>query len=488
MSWMKWILLVAPVVIHAQTSYIVRVPDIQNFLEFAGSEQVEPLVSYPEPSNEVRERFGQYYVLEAAPELIDSYVNAGCLIEVFADHRNRIEPLEDAALTSFQSFYNPADTVLYTYHIPNDPFFCNQWDKKITETQWAWELTTGSKDIVVAILDTGIDTLHEDLRVNLVAGYNFVATSESIQDVYGHGTHVSGIVAAEIDNETGIAGMSQSGIMALKVVDDEGYYLDSDLIDGIIYAAEYGADIISMSLVGDEHEPIPLIQDAVTYAWDKGLFLVAIAGNGGRNGSVYPGAYERVMSVGSTKPNDTRASDSNYGDGVDIYAPGYYIYSTMPNDKYRYRSGTSMAGPQVAGLAALIWSCSPDYTNLDVWSRIVESADTIQIDMGEALRMNSRKTLGIISEVEERVCEIQTFSARINKGVITLRYRAPGKIPFIFTVFDATGRKLASKKGMTEEEGVINLNQPNLSEGVYFFRFQAGFSVSTGKYVFIHGR
>ncbi|MBD3286012.1 S8 family serine peptidase [candidate division WOR-3 bacterium] len=466
----------------AGAGLIVKTENPAELTRFAEthSVKVEPLISYPDPSFEVVERMGDYYVIQfSSEEMADAIWSLPGVAEVFADKSNRIEPFVSEAPPSSMHPLYPQDTTLYDYHIPNDTYFYYQWDKLITETQWAWELEKGSKDVTVAILDTGIDTLHVDLEANLVSGYNFVGGGEGFQDKLGHGTHVAGIVAAEMDNEAGIAGMCQSWIMALKVVDDDGYYLDSDFIEGICYAADSDADIISMSLIGDEHEPVSLIQDAINYAWDAGCLPVAIAGNGGRNGSVYPGAYEHVMSVGSTTKDDDWASHSNYGDGVTLYAPGQYIYSTFLNDKYSTRSGTSMAGPQVAGLAALVWSRYPSCTNQDVWDKIVESADIIDTEMGKLPRINSRRALDIIADAAEEKVSLK-ITAKVNRDILQLTC---SNTPYSLALFDASGRRVSEREGYVQ--GKVTLNLSELSRGVYFWSFETPADKVVGKILII---
>jgi len=463
-------------------SYIVRSQNPSGLADFAREKgyAIEPLVNYPDLSPEAIERFGNYYVLTLHGEEVLAQNPPGTITAI-PNKRNRVEKLESFTPPTVPPLLQ--DTVLYDYHIPNDEYFYNQWCKLITETQWAWQLTLGTKDVVVGILDTGIDTLHDDLKANFIGGANLVSGSASIQDGHGHGTSMSGIVAAEIDNGIGIAGISQSSLMMIKMVNDSGFYVDADLIEGIIYAADHGVNILSMSLEGDETEPIALIQEAVEYAWDKGCLLCAISGNDGKYGSDYPGAYEHVMSVGASTKTDQRAFYSNYGDKVDILAPGDWIYTTaLFSDYYAYK-GTSMACPQVAGLAALIWCVHPEWTNQEVLDKIISSADTIDTDMGQALRMNSRKALDIIAGAEE---EMQiSHSVRVSmvsSEEITLKYEIPGPSVYSFKVFDASGSMVLHESGYAGSQGELTTGIP-LTRGVYFYSFQTRFGASRGKLV-----
>ena len=192
------------------------------------------------------------------------------------------------------------------------------------------------------------------------------------QDDQGHGTHVSGIIGAGIDNGVGIAGVSYGArIMTLKAGDSSGSFTSSDIIEALHYAADNGAKVINMSFGGDTFSSLE--RDAVLYAYGRGAALFAAAGNDGTNTFSFPASYSRVVSVAATTNRDTRASFSNYNASVDVAAPGENIYSTMPTyavglnsagaaQDYEYLSGTSMASPMAAGMAALVLSRNPDYT------------------------------------------------------------------------------------------------------------------------------
>ena len=213
-------------------------------------------------------------------------------------------------------------------------------------------------------------------------------------DLNGHGTHCSGIVGAA-ENGTGVVGVSfGSGIMALKAGDSSGSLSSSDIIDSIYYAADNGADVISMSFGGTF--PSSLTEDAVNYAWGKGAILFSSSGNSGDSTMGYPAGYDNVIGIGATTNKDQRASFSTYNSSVDLSAPGKDIYSTMPtytvglNDlgysqNYDFMSGTSMACPMAAGLAALVRSKNPPYTNSQVRQAMEDNAD----DLGSPGRDNS---------------------------------------------------------------------------------------------------
>jgi thermitase len=251
----------------------------------------------------------------------------------------------------------------------------------------AWTVTTGS-GIGVAVLDSGVATDNPDITPKVVARANFT-TARNNEDNYGHGTHVAGIVAATVDNSIGVAGVCPGcTILAGKVLSDTGMGSSSGLANGINWAVNSGAKVINMSLVVGASLTL---EAAVNNAWSKGVVLVAAAGNGGNQAMTYPAAYPNVIAVGATDNNDAKASFSTYGDTwVDVAAPGVNVYSTFPNHKfviarqsgrsygYDVGSGTSMAAPVVAGVAALAWRSHAGATNESVRANVELTAEMKQ--------------------------------------------------------------------------------------------------------------
>jgi len=263
---------------------------------------------------------------------------------------------------------------------PDDPKFGEQWGMTTIEAPAAWGVETGNPNIEIAILDTGIDQNHEDLAAKISYNKNFT-DSLTYDDLYGHGTHVAGIAAAVTNNGIGVAGIGyQSSLMNIKVLDDTGGGAYSWIASGIIEATKSGAKVINMSLGGKFGSTT--LQNAVNYAWENGVVIVAAAGNSGTSRPNYPAYYSNCIAVAATDSNDAKASFSNYGSWVDAAAPGVGIYSTLPNHSngigiqdYGFLSGTSMSTPYVAGLAGLVWATDYGDRNLDVRNRIESTAD-----------------------------------------------------------------------------------------------------------------
>jgi thermitase len=260
---------------------------------------------------------------------------------------------------------------------PNDPYFSSQWGLTKIGAPQAWDVTTGSSDLTIAIVDSGIDLDHPDLSDKIVLGYDYVNEDWVPDDDYGHGTHVAGIAAAQTNNGRGVAGVSWGArLMALKVLDAGGSGSYADVASAVTYAADHGARIINLSLGGDYDSQT--LHEAVIYARNAGCVLAAATGNDGDPAVLYPAKYVEALAVAATNSTDQWAWFSNYGPEVSVAAPGVGIYSTYLGAGYTYRSGTSMATPHVAGLAALIWSQYPGYTNDQVEGRIEMTA----VDLG----------------------------------------------------------------------------------------------------------
>ena len=271
--------------------------------------------------------------------------------------------------------YVELNDFVHAFHVPNDPWWDRQWGPERIKCPDSWDFETGSKSVKIAIIDTGIDYNHEDLSNCVFGGYDFVNDDNDPMDDNGHGTHCAGIAAAVIDNEIGIAGVAQVSLMAVKVLDEYGSGHYSEVADGIVYAVDNDVDIISMSLGSSISSSV--IEDACNYAWDSGVILVAASGNDYSNQVSYPARYDTVIAVGSIDQDDERSSFSNYGDELELVAPGEVIISSIPGNNYEFYGGTSMACPHVAGVAALAISRHPNFTNQEIRELLKDTADDL---------------------------------------------------------------------------------------------------------------
>jgi subtilisin family serine protease len=258
---------------------------------------------------------------------------------------------------------------------PNDSGVSQQWAWGVMDSYQSWDVTQGSSSVTVAIVDTGIQRNHPDLDSKIVGGYDFVSNDNAADDGNGHGTHVGGTVAAETNNSQGGAGTCPNcKLMPVRVLDNNGSGTMAGVANGITYAADNGAKVINLSLGGGGASTL---QQAVDYAWGKGVFLACAAGNSNTSStsSAYPAAYTNCFAIASTTNTDARSSFSNYGSWVEIAAPGSNIYSTWLNSGYNTISGTSMATPHVAGVAGLL--ASQGLTNSQIWTRLCNTAEDI---------------------------------------------------------------------------------------------------------------
>ncbi|ELZ03485.1 S8 family peptidase [Natrialba asiatica] len=229
----------------------------------------------------------------------------------------------------------------------------------------------------VAVIDTGIDPTHEDLHANIGEGVAFVETTiESTQewaDDFGHGTHVSGTIAA-LDNDIGVVGVSPSArLHPVKVLDNQGTGTDADIAAGIEYAARKGYDIANLSV--GEPETTQTQTEAVKFAYEEGLLLVAATGNDGHPKVDYPADLDEVIGVSATAKDDSLAPFSNTGPEVNLAAPGSPVLSTIPGSKYGVMEGTSMATPHVSGSAALL--AAHGLSNAEIRDILTASAENI---------------------------------------------------------------------------------------------------------------
>lgn len=376
---------------------------------------------------------------------IDDLDNADA--EAVAEQYSKMSDLVAYAEPNFQiklddpvQQFSPEDLVSYTtdLELPDDPQFEQQWAlnnlgqdggkaRADIDALKAWKKARGSSDVVVAVLDSGVDYTHIDLRSNMWLrpdnipqytddelgtfndeyGYNGTEQLDDPMDDNGHGTHCAGIIGAEGDNNEGIAGINwKVEIMPLKFLGRGGFGTTADAIAAINYAIDrkqHGVNVRVINASWGSTSKSKALEDAIRAAGEQGILFVAAAGNDGSNNDQrphYPSNYDlpNVISVAALDRTDQLTSFSNFGaKTVHIAAPGKDIISTWLNDDYREASGTSMAAPQVSGVAALILSKEPNLSVEKLKARILKSVDKIESLNGKVAsggRVNAAKALG----------------------------------------------------------------------------------------------
>ena len=369
-------------------------------------------------------------------------------------------PLEDLKAVYEQSSlieaveYNYLRPTLADTVVPNDPMYPEQWSLPLMKLPQAWAIEKGDRNVVIAIIDSGIDYRHDDLApkawinpgeipengldddgngyVDDVYGWDFTdapnlqAEGDYLEgdnepiDEKGHGTHVAGIAGAMPDNGIGIAGVAwECPLMAIRAglsLGGSSRMQDDDSAAAMVYAVDNGASVVNMSW-GSERRSF-VIQDAIDYAYARGAILVAAAGNSQKPAAIFPAGYRKVIAVASTEQNQQRFYQSNFGASVDIGAPGNVILSTQINNQYRLLTGTSMASPHVAGVAALILAKRPALTHEEVRHILISTADPVYQEDSDAVderfvgagTVNAERALFASGALQARILAPETNS------------------------------------------------------------------------------
>jgi len=372
--------------------------------------------------------------------------------------------------------YAEPNYIVHTDVIPNDPRFSYLWGLHNTgqnggtadadmDAPEAWNTQTGSSNVVIAVIDSGVYYNHPDLAANIwtnqgeiagngkdddgngyiddIRGYDFANNDGNPIDDNGHGTHIAGTIGAVGNDGYGIAGVNWNvKIMPIKFLNSGGSGSTANAIKSIQYATMMGADIMSSSWGGGGYSLA--MRDAIAAANEKGILFVAAAGNSGRNSDAYPhypASYDipNIISVAATDNKDELASFSNYGaTSVDLGAPGVSIYSTVLNNGYASYSGTSMATPHVSGVIGLIKARFPGYASDEIKAQLFNSVDVIPSLNGKTVtggRLNARKALESATQNNPPVANDLSVTTSENIPVaITLNATDPDGDPLTYSI------------------------------------------------------
>jgi subtilisin family serine protease len=354
--------------------------------------------------------------------------------------------------------------------LPNDPLFMPyQWDKWVMYADQAWDVVGGSMDVKVAVVDEGVDYQHPDLVADFKTGelgYDFIGNDndprpDNLQTAF-HGTHVAGIIAATRNNNEGIAGWSLVQLLSVRVLDDTGSGTTDVVASGVRWAADNGARIINMSLTSPSSST-PM-EEACTYAAQAGVVLVAASGNNDTSAVGFPAALSQCIAVGATSTDSRLSSYSNYGPEQELVAPGDTILSCVPGGHYGWAWGTSMASPQVAGVAALVLAKNWGLSAVEVRAILDASA----IDMGLAGRdiqygyglVNAKRAVDLAAAVSASRAPMTANTESHAAEGRTVIVRGGAELPSWIEqadVFDGSGRR-------------VQIGESDLKPGTYFVR------------------
>ena len=316
-------------------------------------------------------------------KITPGYAEAG--IDNISEISHTSDELES---TTSNSDYLTAQTI-----IKNDPYLNRQWP--LSTIDMPDSIHFEEKDpVIIAVLDTGIDKNHEDLQGKVIAEVNFTDSPTS-DDINGHGTFVAGIISAASNNGIGIAGMvPNSHLLNVKVANDNGNCKGINVARGIKWATDHGANVINLSI--DLRMGFSDLENAIDYAWKNGVVIVAAASNQTIK-PVYPARYKNCISTVAIDKYYQEGPLSGYGDWVNVAAPGITVYSTLPLDKYGFKSGTSFAVAHVTGLAALLFEIAQDQNHDGKTNDEIRAA----IENGATLTVsNNFKCIDVVNSIQ----------------------------------------------------------------------------------------
>jgi len=326
----------------------------------------------------------------------ESFSDLGIMVVQVAPG-DTIESMQSSLEANPDVEYVEKNYIVYADLTPNDPRYGQQSYLSVIDAPLAWNAETGDSNVVIAVLDTGVETVHEDISgkslpgCSVLGGFTENSCGTNVDDNYGHGTGVAGTAAAKTNNALGVAGLCWNcPILPVKVLSDSGSGSLSDTIEGINFARNYALNnpskrvVINMSLGRDCQSSgvTQSEQDAINAAWNAGVLVVASAGNSANSNLQCPAAADHVIAVSATTSSDTLASFSSYGSFVDIAAPGVSIVnavgtSNVEGSFYASWSGTSFSAPIVSGVAGLVWSADTSLTNGEVDQILRDTAENI---------------------------------------------------------------------------------------------------------------
>ncbi|NLM98254.1 MAG: peptidase S8, partial [Halanaerobiaceae bacterium] len=330
--------------------------------------------------------------------------NKGQIIKQISENMYKVKLADEDQDFIYSLQKNPSikyiepEYLVHIQSIPDDPYYPEQWNLQRLALEKTWDNLKGREninDITVAVIDTGILPQHPDLKDNIISGYDFIDDDNDPVDTsedFSHGTHVAGIIGAVGNNGIGVTGINWNvKIMPVRVIGPDGSGEYSTLISGIHWAVDNGADIINLSLAGPVDSKA--LRDAVKYAVERKVTIVAAAGNNGSSPVLYPAQYPEVIGVGAVGPSNERAYYSNFGPGLDLVAPGGdnslidyscntilstagYISGDTIKYQYSWAQGSSMAAPHVSGIVSLLYSIGID-NPVDIKRILKETADDL---------------------------------------------------------------------------------------------------------------